>query len=188
MKMNGDKKCLDQLKELAGLRALILKNETKATYEAVGIRISMNADEMFFQYADHIDFPGFSYSDAVQFVDDICKGKDVVVGPYISSYYKQAFDRVQLIGKDLYAGGYDFESRRLVVDFPREHCFQNVQFLFRKNTLIVIANMRSCNYEENFMMDLFLCYSLGRILLNCCRCISFPIFIIMNIGSLHIFK
>lgn len=180
---------LDQVRELGRLRAVIMQGETETTYEAINVRVSLGGvDVMLFQYADLIEFLGFNHGKAQDFVWHAIKGSDVTVGPYIASYYWDAFEQARQIGSQLLSGEQSYESRQLIIGFPKIHCFQNIQILFRHNAINVIANMRSCNYEVNFMTDLYICYMVAEVLMCACRCTKRQINVMMNIGSLHIYK
>lgn len=180
---------IDQIRELAGLRAQIMGSDTLTTFEAinVGVRIE-DVDDMLFQYADLVKFPGFDHGDAQTFVWHAIKGANLTVGPYIASYYWDLFEQARRLAWTMKSNAKPIESRQLMITFMKSHCFQSIQVLFRNGTIHLIATMRSCNYEANFMNDLFICYNVGQVIRGVMGCTNSPINVMMNIGSLHIYK
>lgn len=110
-------------------------------------------------------------------------------GPYKVSKYIDMFRQVAQIAVVLKHNAIDTESRQLVIQFEKLHCFQSIQLLLRGNSIIVETHMRSCNFDKNFLMDLFLSYSCALRLSKLLKGIfTFTqIHVIMNIGSLHSF-
>ncbi len=111
-------------------------------------------------------------------------------GPYVMNKYHDIFDKVHETVKYLIDDC--IETRRCIIQFDKEHCFQNIQFLIRNNKLKVICNMRSCNAKDNFKEDVYICSLLAdefkneyirlfKTALNTTHDIH------MNIGSFHIF-
>src|SRR5690606_38110420 len=65
----SESRYLDQVRELGHLRAAIMQGETETTYEAINVRVSLGGvDDMLFQYADLVEFPGFNHGKAQAFV------------------------------------------------------------------------------------------------------------------------
>lgn len=185
----GHQDYLNQLRELTSLRAIILQHETETTFEAINVGISIGGvDGNLFRYADLIKFPGFKHDQARQFIWNAIKGADITIGPYIASYYWDLFNQAREIGTQLITGMQGQESRQLVISFPKLHCFQSIQILLRHNAINVITTMRSCNYDENFMTDIFISYMVGEVIRSCSGCTTNHINVMMSIGSLHIYK
>ena len=78
-----------------------------------------------------------------------------IYGPYDMTKYHDIFDKldnaIELLSTD------NINTRRAILQFDKEHCFQYIQFLIRNNKLTVICNMRSCNVNENYKSDIFIC-------------------------------
>lgn len=102
------------------------------------------------------------------------------IGNYDLSKYKGAMEQFEELAKR-YKNDSNKKSRQYVINFGQEHCFQSIQFLNR-TTNVVIVNMRSCDYVNNYLYDLFLSYILGNMLFKDKRMI-----LSMNVGSLHIY-
>jgi len=183
---------IETVQELASIRSEIMKNETSDTYEATGIRISIgDVRGMLFEYANQVEFPGFVYDEIFPVIEAAFHDRPTVIkGPYNSDYYAPAFKQVFEIGDQIRNKEKPVQSRQFVVQFNKDHCFQNIQFIFRGDTLLVIVNMRSCNFEENFMCDIYIAWFLAETLKahSGMNYKPWQIDIVMNIGSLHIFK
>ena len=99
----------------------------------------------------------FSIDDAFEynFLHAISTFNDVTIGPYVMNKY---FLLIPELRKAMHCLINDCkESRRCVMKFPEEHCFQSIQFLVRENTVNVGCYMRSCNAIENFGYDMWIC-------------------------------
>ena len=112
-------------------------------------------------------------------------------GPYEMTKYHNIFDNLREAMQNLITD--NINTRRCVIQFDKEHCFQNIQFLIRNNKLIVICNMRSCNVIDNFKSDIYICSILAdrfkKLYVNMfSKSLEQTHDIIMNIGSLHRFK
>lgn len=112
-------------------------------------------------------------------------------GPYEMTKYHNIFDNLREAMQNLITD--NINTRRCVIQFDKEHCFQNIQFLIRNNKLIVICNMRSCNVIDNFKSDIYICSLLAdrfkKIYANMfSKSLEQTHDICMNIGSLHIIK
>lgn len=75
-------------------------------------------------------------------------------------------------------------QRSTIIHFDKNHCFQSLQFMKASDSNKVIANMRSCNLEKNFLIDLALTWIVANEYFNDNKQIS----LIMNIASLHVLK
>lgn len=111
------------------------------------------------------------------------------VGLYVIAKYVDMFNQLDDICNRIVN---EKDSRQLVIGFPKEHCFQSIQFLLRDNKLHCLVNMRSCNFEDNFLMDLYIAFFLAKrvnaaLCQESCMCAA-SVIITMSIGSLHIFK
>lgn len=90
-----------------------------------------------------------------KFVEAIATFKEDTIGPYILEKYfllipslKEAMEQLVNDCK---------ETRRCVIQFPKEHCFQTMQFIVREKTVHVMCYMRSCNAIANFGHDFWIC-------------------------------
>jgi len=126
-------------------------------------------------------------SNELAYFDDLVAsakaGIDIQIGPYIISHYHAMFIQLNDILNEVEK---DPESRRFVIGFDKLHCFQSIQFLIRLGKVYTIVTMRSCNFIDNFMIDMFLALYCAREVAkkSNAQLIDFT----MNIGSLHIFK
>ena len=147
------------------------------------------------------------YTWACDIIDSMHDGIETDDGLYKSKEYFDIFKQVKDFCKKIENGDQQevytelVTSRRLVHLFKPEHCFTSIQFLVRPriedpfiDEVIVIANMRSCNCADNLFTDWLICYTLGE-MVRCAFMCAFPDFLIaegidlvMNVGSLHIFK
>ena len=78
------------------------------------------------------------------------------------------------------------ETRRAVIQFPENHCFETIQVLVRDKHVIIATNMRSCNAYKNLMNDAYLAYMMAMGVAH-----GFEIercSMTMSIGSLHLFE
>jgi len=155
-------------------------HETELTHELVDVSFRLkdiNVDSMVNLMA----------SNELAYFDDIVAsakaGIDIQIGPYIISHYHDMFIQLNDILNEVEK---DPESRRLVIGFGKLHCFQSIQFLARFNKVYAIVTMRSCNFIDNFMIDMFLAlYCVREVAKKVnAQLVDFT----MNIGSLHIFK
>lgn len=173
------------LKTFKDIEKNIMKHETPTTFEAVGAHFKLKdlTNEAFKEL-------GLNMTDAYNIVKYATCGEETSVGPYIISHYIDMFKQLKNLSEVITEG--DIWSRQYVIQFPAIHCFQSIQFLFRDNEVFVVVNMRSCNFRKNFLMDVFLSYYCGVTLAQAIEekyeCTMDRIHVIMNIGSLHIFK
>lgn len=129
--------------------------EVNGTYEVVGTKFAMmpmtteEAKQMF-EISDEF---------AREFVEAICKFEEKKIGPYITEKY---FHLVPAVKEAVTQIKEDCnETRRAVITFPKEHCFQSIQFLLRENTVNVVCFMRSCDAIKNLPYDAWLCHQLA---------------------------
>ena len=167
--------------------AVITGDETKQTFEMSAVQVmlkNMCADMFKLVHGFDLTVPirCFTYAGL---------GMDYMkIGVYDVSKYINMIEQVRVIANSLDRNS--LESRQLIVQFETIHCFQHIQFLIRNDNLTVIASMRSCNFETHFCNDAMLTYMCGRLLADILErrqiCTINNIDVIMQIGSLHIFK
>ena len=170
------------------VEALIkMGNDVNGTYEFVGeivVNRVLDTNSMIERYnldKDVID----------KFVWAITHFEEVMVGPYDTSKYLHLLPSIKKCLKHLKSDCYD--TRRCVITFPSEHCFQSIQFLYRDNTINVICFMRSCDAIKNLAYDMWLCSFLGDVFKKHFEDVTglkpHPVNrIVMTIGSLHVYK
>lgn len=137
-------------------------------FEKVGLDVE-EAEEMFCKMLDWTAYP-----------------TEESINGYIMSHYSNICPQLYKV-KELYESN-GAESRQLVISFPPEHCFQYIQFLFRNDEMLVIGNMRSCDFQKKFVMDTFITYRTGIQLAKILGVQNTNVCVTMNIGSLHIYK
>ena len=122
--------------------------------------------------------------------DVISKSIDVH-GAYQMKRYSDVFDKIKVALEQIKLD--NIFTRRCIIQFDIDHCFQNIQFLIRENKLHVICNMRSCNAVVNYKADIYICSVLADNFKKELRKMTNVQLdethdITMNIGSLHIFN
>ena len=148
--------CYDNYKMLLG-RIAKQGNEVNGTYELVGEKVDVlltstdTIKEMF----------GISDEFEREFVKSVCEFREKIIGPYITEKYFMMVPGIKLAVEQLKDDC--TETRRAVVMFPKEHCFQSVQFLLRENTINIVCYMRSCDAVKNLPHDIWLCYKMADI-------------------------
>lgn len=128
-----------------------------------------------------------------EFISAISKFEKKEIGPFLTEKYFLLLPGIKMaMGKLIRDCD---ETRRCVLNFPPEHCFQSVQFLLRDNTVHVVCYMRSCNAVKNLPYDMWLCAKMADIYAQTFMKM-FPnksrpygyYSISMMFGSLHMFK
>lgn len=161
--------------------------ETNGTYEFVGkgLKTSLIKTE------DIIEMFNLDTGILDEFVKSISMFEEKRVGPYQTDKYfllipdlKEAVSQLKLDNP---------ESRRCVITFPKEHCFQTIQFLVRENTINVVCFMRSCDVIKNLPYDLWLCSFLadlfGHYMSESMSTNPYTAHkITISFGSLHVYK
>lgn len=175
---------MDLLNKVNCIRNEILENGI-STINTVEIQNSNNSfikikDEDFNDYNGVEDL-----SLIYNYIQENIENDTRVVGHYI-------IDKYTFLNKELDYVINRFEenskeTRQAIISFPREHCFESIQFLYRQNKLITIVNMRSCNFEANFVGDIYLAFRLSKTVVSRAKLDTKQIDIHINIGSLHIF-
>jgi hypothetical protein len=176
----------EERRTLQWLEEQIMQNKTEKTYQLVG------ASPRFYDITTQkLQTMGVDTNQGINIVTQaMLKNALAIIGEYKISHYVGMFEQLRELEQTMLRQS--VESRQLVISFPKLHCFQNIQFLFRDKEVFIIINMRSCNFRKNFLTDLFLGYYCGTILAVAWEQkygFTFDTFnVIMNIGSLHIFK
>lgn len=161
-------------------------NEVNDTYEEVGISHrfigTTNTIKEMFNISD-----GFERD----FIKAITEFDETTVGPYITEKYFMLIPALKKAMRQLKDDCY--ETRRCIIQFPDEHCFQSMQFLIRENTVHVVCYMRSCNAVKNLPVDLWLCSKMADIFKKyIADTVGEHLYeyhaITMMFGSLHVFK
>lgn len=176
----------------------IMRCETPTTHEWVGAHLTfkdLNEVKLFKLMKVK------NYDKANKVVLAIFADKlDEEIKPYIISDYADILPQIVSIVNSIDKCEKPIQSRQFIITFKPLHCFQSIQFLIRSSGITVISAMRSCNFIDNFWIDLYLSYSLGELLLQMLKvgdvgnknlsnvCTNPKVCVIMNIGSLHIFK
>ena len=126
-------------------------NEVNGTYELIakGLTTKMMTTH------DVIDILNLDSKQLDEFITAIMTFDHKVVGPYITEKYFMMIPDLKIAVSQLVRDNID--SRRCVIKFPSEHCFQSIQFLLRENTINVVCFMRSCDAIKNLPHDIWLC-------------------------------
>ena len=165
-------------------------SEVKGTYEFTGEKI----DFMLAETNTIKDMFSISNEFENEFVEAICKFQKKKLGPYITEKYFNIIPGLQAAADQLLDDC--IETRRAVVEFPKDHCFQSVQFLVRENTINVVCFMRSCDAIKNLPHDAWLCYKMADLFAyfihnrtNLMKDRPYKCHkVTMMFGSLHVFK
>jgi hypothetical protein len=182
-------------KKMQEIESIIMRCKTQTTYEAIDIKIEYRnmLAKVLSDSAKAELRTGPCMYDVVQaskVVTHATLGNaDKVLGVYKIEKYIDAFQQLEGLMAKLSKA--DIESRQLIVQFEPIHCFQTIQLLVRRKQIFVICNMRSCNFKVNYLTDVYIAYFMGVLLqwrLKELKCTTPQINVIMNVGSLHIFK
>lgn len=160
-------------------------NDINGTYEFIGKGLKTIPLET----SDIIDIFSLDRGMLDRFIKAISNFEATKVGPYITEKYfllipdlKDAVMQIKLDNKG---------TRRSVISFPKEHCFQSIQFLVREETIHVVCYMRSCDAIKNLPYDLWLCSFLADMFsyyMEDGKRIYKQHYITMSFGSLHVYK
>ena len=164
-------------------------NAVNATFELVGKGLTTR----LMSTAEVIELFDLDTNILDTFIKAISNFEETKVGPYITEKYflliPDLKEAVSQLKHDC------IESRRCVIVFPKEHCFQSIQFLVRENTINVVCFMRSCDMIKNLPYDLWLCSFLADMFAHYME--SAGIYtgktyerhkITMSFGSLHAYR
>lgn len=160
--------------------------EVNGTYEHIGSSVSYaGTTEMFSQ--------AFDISSAFEhdFIQSISTFEAKQIGPYKTNKY---FLLIPSLKEALIQLRDDcVETRRCIITFPPEHCFQSMQFFIREKTVEVVCYMRSCDVIKNLTHDMWICLKMADIFAKYVSDI-FHVHpydyhkVTMMVGSLHVFK
>ena len=153
----------------------VFKEETEKLFDhskfsrIVGKTLEAQNVVLSFTSVTRDDFKGLPFVDdefLQSFENFILKGDDSGKFPPnydISRYYDVFYNLENMLIDIGFADAEElFTSRRYVIEFPKEHCFQSIVFLFRHDRKIVCSvMMRSCDAYSNFLYDLFIAYMLA---------------------------
>lgn len=129
---------------------------------------------------------GLDINMASEFLVAVRNLKCKQIGPYDTSKYFEAFDLTNIAYIQFESD--NINTRRSVVQFPKEHCFESVQFIHRDGVLHVICNMRSCNAIDNLLFDAYICLCMAHIIRWKLSKKTTSVTLHMHFGSLHVFK
>lgn len=160
--------------------------EVNGTYEHIGSSVSYaGTTEMFSQAFDISS--AFEYD----FIQSISTFEAKQIGPYKTDKY---FLLIPSLKEALIQLRDDcVETRRCIITFPPEHCFQSMQFFVREKTVEVVCYMRSCDVIKNLTHDMWICLKMADIFAKYVSDI-FHVHpydyhkVTMMVGSLHVFK
>ena len=161
-------------------------NEVNGTYEFIGTSCLVIGVTEYIKDLFDID-EDFSR----EFIKSIATFEEKEIGPYITEKY---FLLIPALKEAIMQLKNDcIETRRCIIKFPSEHCFQSIQFLIRENTVHVICYMRSCNAIKNLPHDILICSIMADIFSSYAKDLTgielYPYHSIsMLFGSLHVFK
>ena len=161
-------------------------NEVNGTYEFIGEKCFIIGTTEYVRDLFDID-EDFSR----EFIKSIATFEKKEIGPYITEKY---FLLIPALKEAIMQLKNDCaETRRCVITFPSEHCFQSIQFLIRENTVHVICYMRSCNVIKNLPHDILICSIMADIFSKYVKdLLGIEVYehhsISMLFGSLHVFK
>lgn len=161
-------------------------NEVNGTYEKIGVVERIIGTTQYVK-----DVFGISDEFEYEFLEAISKFESKEIGPYITEKYFMLIpslkEAIMQMKEDC------VETRRCVIQFPAEHCFQSMQFMVRENTVHVICHMRSCDAVKNLPHDVWICSKMADIFVKYLNDLLgiHPYeyhAITMMFGSLHVFK
>lgn len=130
-------------------------NEVNGTYELTAEKVSISMCDTDTMKS----VLGIDDAFEKEFTEAICTFKEKVIGPYITEKYFLLVPSLKEAVKQVVDDCN--ETRRAVITFPKEHCFQSIQFLLRENTINVVCFMRSCDAVKNLPYDAWLCSKLA---------------------------
>ena len=162
-------------------------NGVNDTYELIGEKIEVS----FATKEKVIEMLGLDSEITDKFTHAICNQMKVQVGPFDTDKYLFLVPAIKEAVAQL---KFDCnETRRAIIQFPKEHCFQSIQFLYRENTIHIVCSMRSCNAIKNLPYDIWLCFQVADIFKYYMKetlgltPYTFSV-LTMMFGSLHVFE
>lgn len=162
-------------------------NEVNDTYELIGEQVIISLAST----STICEILNIEREFQTQFTSALFNFDEVEIGPYITEKYLFMIPALKKAIKQLSIDC--SESRRCVIQFPEEHCFQTIQFLLRENTVNVVCYMRSCDSVKNLPHDIWICSFLADLFARYAyETVGATPYkqhkIIMSFGSLHMFK
>lgn len=161
-------------------------NEVSGTYE-----ITATTESLFVSTPQVKEI--FDISDEFEhdFIKAISTFDKTQIGPYITERYFMLIPELKEAMLQLKDDC--IETRRCVIQFPKDHCFQTMQFMVRENTVHVVCYMRSCDAIKNFPHDVWICSKMADIFAKYLSDMTgIQVYaehkITMMFGSLHVFK
>lgn len=153
---------------------------------AVTLRFKDITEESFNELFDLI---GFNINQAWEIASAVLelRATNGQIGSYILSDYAQLWfnvDKLRNIVRTYPDADEIITTRQLSVTFDQMHCFQFINFMQRNDKSYINVGMRSCDFYNNFVTDMYLAYVAGRKVLHYKQKFD------MNflIGSLHVYK
>jgi len=153
---------------------------------AVTLRFKDITEESFNELFDLI---GFNIKQAWEIANAVLelRATNGQIGNYTLSDYAQLWfnvDKLRNIVKTYPDADEIITTRQLSITFDQMHCFQFINFIQRNDKSYINIGMRSCDFYNNFITDMYLAYVAGRKVLYHKQKFD------MNflIGSLHVYK
>lgn len=107
-------------------------------------------------------------------------------GAYIVKDYVDMMRQLIDISEQVAVSKASLSSRQLAIGFHKSHCFSLIHFLPVEHELFVCVKMRSCNFEKNYLNDLYLAWYCGDRVMKSAGLNSMTIE--MSVNSLHVIK
>jgi thymidylate synthase len=153
---------------------------------AVILRFKDITEESFNELFDLI---GFNIKQAWEIASAVLelRATNGQIGNYILSDYAQLWfnaDKLRNIVRTYPDADEIITTRQLSITFDQMHCFQFINFMQRNDKSYINVGMRSCDFYNNFITDMYLAYVAGR------KVLYYKQKFDMNflIGSLHVYK
>lgn len=160
--------------------------ETSDTYELIGYSFNIGQFEKAQELVEDGELEKSQAMGLFKNYEQEGYENDLYIGSRYAPYFKEALTGIHM------SNDKRGETRQMVVQFDKLHCFQYIQFLVRGDSLYVLCSMRSCNFKKNLKEDVLLTAILAEnvksVLENQLDISLKDIIIRFNIGSLHIFK
>lgn len=162
-------------------------NEVNGTYELLSVPLSTG----FISTKSLETTLGLDKNVTNEFKRCLFDGIKTKIGPYITEKYLFLIPALKSAMTQLKTDC--SETRRCIISFPEEHCFQSIQFILRERTVHVSCFMRSCDVYKNLPYDLWICSFLADLYKIYCRDLlgmqSYDAHnITFLVGSLHAYK
>lgn len=157
------------------------------TYEELGVKLDVKFRTTE-EIAEMLDIDDdFVYD----FLRAILANEEKQLGVYDTSKYLFIVPAVKKAIKQIVLDSE--KTRRAVISFPEEHCFQTIQFIVRDKTVHVMCFMRSCDVVKNLRKDIWLCSWLADVFASHYKEVTGEElydkhYINMMVGSLHVYQ